>query len=210
MLSHLHPAPARPALFITLLAATGFIPAFASAAENTADSERRLADATRYLSSDELEGRGIGTGGLDKAADYIAAQFAAEGLKTDLYNGTPFQRFTMVASTELGEKSSLAFVPPSGAEAKAIEPPFREAFRSAAPENLTRGSSSSDTESRRKTRATTITRASTSKGKPSSSCGTSRNKGIRTAFSTGLRTRHTRRCGARSPTPTSMAPSPWC
>ena len=31
---------------------------------------------TQYLASDELEGRGIDTKGLDKAADYIAKQFA--------------------------------------------------------------------------------------------------------------------------------------
>ena len=34
--------------------------------------EQRLAAATRYLSSDELEGRGLGTKGIDLAADYIA------------------------------------------------------------------------------------------------------------------------------------------
>ena len=37
-------------------------------------SATRLAGAVEFLSSDELEGRGVGTDGLDKAADYIASE----------------------------------------------------------------------------------------------------------------------------------------
>jgi hypothetical protein len=37
-----------------------------------AQIERRLLDDVRYLASDELEGRGIGTLGIELAADYIA------------------------------------------------------------------------------------------------------------------------------------------
>src|SRR5688572_12887332 len=37
--------------------------------------------AVEYLASDELEGRGVGTKGLDKAADYIAATFKEVGLE---------------------------------------------------------------------------------------------------------------------------------
>lgn len=44
------------------------------------------------LSSAEFEGRGLGTQGLDKAAQYIAEQFRAAGLQT--VNGTYIQEFS--------------------------------------------------------------------------------------------------------------------
>ncbi|OHC04104.1 MAG: peptidase M28 [Planctomycetes bacterium RIFCSPLOWO2_12_FULL_40_19] len=44
-------------------------------------SEARMLHDIEYLASDELEGRGLGTPGLDKAADYIAKQFSDAGLQ---------------------------------------------------------------------------------------------------------------------------------
>ena len=41
--------------------------------------EQRLREAASYLASDELQGRGPGSRGIDLAADYIARQFAAAG-----------------------------------------------------------------------------------------------------------------------------------
>jgi len=61
------------------------------------ESDARLARAVMYLSSDELEGRRLGSAGLDSAAEYIAEQFKSAGLKTDLYEGTPFQKFIIRA-----------------------------------------------------------------------------------------------------------------
>ena len=49
-------------------------------------SKERLQATVKYLSSDELEGRGVGTAGLDKAAEYIAQKFAEYGLRTDVVN----------------------------------------------------------------------------------------------------------------------------
>jgi hypothetical protein len=46
----------------------------------------------KYLSSDELEGRGTGQRGGDVAADYIGKQFASYGLKPAGDNGTFFRR----------------------------------------------------------------------------------------------------------------------
>ena len=43
-------------------------------------SREHLLEHIRYLASDELAGRGLGTPGLAKAADYIVAQFKAAGL----------------------------------------------------------------------------------------------------------------------------------
>jgi len=103
-----------PAIVVvaTLLAAG--IPALA--AENAALSEQRLTEDAEYLASDELEGRGVGTKGLDKAADYLADELRKLGLRTDLYDGTPFQKFKITVSTELGPEDSnkLAVVGPTG------------------------------------------------------------------------------------------------
>ena len=44
-------------------------------------SERRMMEAIRFLSSDELRGRGFGTEGLDQAAEFIARKFQEAGLK---------------------------------------------------------------------------------------------------------------------------------
>src|SRR3954465_6709185 len=71
-------------------------------AESGKDSEERLRQDVTYLAADALEGRGVGTPGLDKAADYIAAQFSQMGLRTDLYHGTPFQEFEITISAEMG------------------------------------------------------------------------------------------------------------
>lgn len=56
--------------------------------------EARLAADARHLASDEMGGRGLGTEGLDRAADFIAARFAELGLKTTALDGGPFQTFT--------------------------------------------------------------------------------------------------------------------
>ncbi len=44
-------------------------------------SKNRMMEAIRFLSSDELRGRGFGTEGLDQAADFIARKFQEAGLK---------------------------------------------------------------------------------------------------------------------------------
>ncbi|MBI3464586.1 MAG: M20/M25/M40 family metallo-hydrolase [Planctomycetes bacterium] len=98
-------------------------PVCLSAAETTADVERRLAESVGYLASDELEGRGVTTQGIGLAADYIGQQFAAAGLNTRLYNGTPFQTFTMVTGANLGPNNRLMLVGPAeeGESPRSIE-----------------------------------------------------------------------------------------
>ncbi len=44
-------------------------------------SQKRMMETIKYLASDELKGRGLGTPELDKAAGYIAAKFKEAGLK---------------------------------------------------------------------------------------------------------------------------------
>lgn len=55
---------------------------------------KKLYQHVKYLADDSREGRGIGTNGLDEAADYIAHQFKKDGLKP-LFSGSYFQPFTM-------------------------------------------------------------------------------------------------------------------
>ena len=71
--------------------------------------EHRLLQDVTYLASDELEGRGVRTRGIDLAADFIAAQFAAAGLKTDGYQGTPFHEFTVYSPGSSGGVQGLAW-----------------------------------------------------------------------------------------------------
>jgi hypothetical protein len=80
--------------------------------DETATVEARLSDAVKYLSSDELEGRGIGTKGLNRAADFVAEQFREIGLKIGVVDGGPFQKFTMTTGSTLGKPNTLALVGP--------------------------------------------------------------------------------------------------
>jgi peptidase M28-like protein/PDZ domain-containing protein len=89
----------------------------AEEANSAAVTEHRLFESVRYLASDELEGRGVGTRGLDRAADYLAAQFSELGLKTQLVDGGPFQKFKVTTSAELGKQNHLALVGPDGKQA---------------------------------------------------------------------------------------------
>src|SRR5262245_55644610 len=73
--------------------------------------ERMRKDIT-FLASDECEGRGVGTKGLDKAAEYIAEQFAKAGLKPGGVDGTYFQPFPFATKAELDGDSTLTLTGP--------------------------------------------------------------------------------------------------
>ena len=91
-----------------------------------AAADHRLADTTRYLASPQLEGRGLGTHGLELAGDYIARQFKEIGLKTDLYDGQPFERITLSLGSEIGpeKQNRLELIgPPPGNDASAKKAP---------------------------------------------------------------------------------------
>ncbi|MBA4017390.1 MAG: hypothetical protein C0483_09475 [Pirellula sp.] len=82
------------------------------------DAVARAKETVKLLASDAFEGRGPGTKGIDLAADYIAGEFQKLGLKTSLYDGAPFQKFTMNTGAELGKKNQLAVVGPPGPDGK--------------------------------------------------------------------------------------------
>ena len=67
-----------------------------------------------YLASDQLEGRGVGTKGLDLAAEYLAEAFQSAGLKTELAAGSPFQSFALTTGAKLAEPNELVLKGPDG------------------------------------------------------------------------------------------------
>ena len=70
-----------------------------------------------FLAGPECEGRGVGTAGLDRAADHLAATFKAAGLEPAMGDNSYFQSFSISNFPELEGKSTLDF---SGPDGKAI------------------------------------------------------------------------------------------
>lgn len=77
-----------------------------AAVEETISAERIL-EHIKFLSSDELEGRGTGEPGGHEAAKYIAAAFAEAGLEAAGDDGTFLQAFEAVVGSKLGDENEL-------------------------------------------------------------------------------------------------------
>ncbi len=80
-------------------------PAFAQA---DAIEAQRIAAQTRFLSSDLLEGRGVGARGGELATDYLATQLALVGAKPAGDNGTYFQNLQL-AGVQTTDAATLSF-----------------------------------------------------------------------------------------------------
>ncbi|QDT43523.1 Aminopeptidase YwaD precursor [Gimesia alba] len=98
----------------------------AKAATNSASGQRML-DAIKYLASDELEGRGVDTRGINLAAEYIEKEFKAAGLNVQAVNESAFQKFTINTGSKLGPTNELQLVGPDG---KTIPLEYDKDFRS--------------------------------------------------------------------------------
>lgn len=61
----------------------------------------RIRAHIKYLASDQLEGRGVGTRGEQLATDYLATQLQSEGVEPAGDNGSYFQNVPMVGVTTL-------------------------------------------------------------------------------------------------------------
>lgn len=72
-----------------------------------ARDEGRLLEHLRYLASDELQGRGNGSLGMEQAAQYLAEEFRRYGLEPAGSDGTFFQSFTITAGQNLGPDNRL-------------------------------------------------------------------------------------------------------
>jgi Zn-dependent M28 family amino/carboxypeptidase len=111
-------------LFGGLFATTALAQEEPARFEPEAESVRRLADDAQYLSADEREGRGAGTRGLEESAKYLAEQFRAAGLKTDLIDGGPFQPFQLGRRRGIGPASRIVFTN-KDATKSVVEPKLR-------------------------------------------------------------------------------------
>lgn len=81
--------------------------AFGAAAQDI--STERIRAHTKFLSSDLLEGRGVGARGGDIATEYLAAEFALAGLEPAGDDGTYFQKVPLVGvETQTGAQLSAA------------------------------------------------------------------------------------------------------
>ena len=79
-------------LFLTMFAA--HITVGTAAAQRSSGASDRIIRHINFLAADAREGRGVGTAGLDAAAEYIADHFAKIGLTGGTANGF-LQRFTI-------------------------------------------------------------------------------------------------------------------
>ncbi|MCH9792023.1 MAG: M28 family peptidase, partial [Planctomycetes bacterium] len=93
---------------------------------NAANGQRML-DAIKYLASDELEGRGVTTRGINLAADYIVKEFKAAGLNVQSVKDSAFQKFTINTGSKLGPKNELQL---TGPDHKSIPLVYDQGFRS--------------------------------------------------------------------------------
>ena len=89
------------------------LPAAAAAALHGIDAERIRAHV-KFLADDLLEGRGTGTRGGDIAANYIATQFALDGLKPAGDDGTYLQKVNFTGVLTL-PATTLSLLPAHGA-----------------------------------------------------------------------------------------------
>jgi hypothetical protein len=94
-------------------------------ADTSAEVERLRTDV-RTLADDSFEGRGVGTAGLEKAADYVRDAFTAAGLDVTVAGGDPYQEFEITTGAELTEPNTLSF---SGADGQAITLTYDADFR---------------------------------------------------------------------------------
>ncbi|MGA2441695.1 MAG: M28 family peptidase [Tepidisphaeraceae bacterium] len=86
-----------------------------STAPPATDSDPK--DTLPYLASDQLQGRGVGLPGLDAAAQFIAGEFAADGLRPLPGSADFFQPFDYTTQAGPGPKTALAI----GSQSLAID-----------------------------------------------------------------------------------------
>jgi hypothetical protein len=109
--------PSRPSIYrVALLLGLCALVGPAPGASKEEEVEARLRRDITLLASDEFEGRGVGTKGLDKAAEHIAAVFKQAGLKPGGPNGSYFQPFPYSSGAELDGTSTLQLRGPQGQE----------------------------------------------------------------------------------------------
>ena len=95
-----------PVLLAALAALLAERPVLAAPPPSRADAHRYIEDV-KFLASPELEGRGAGSVGLERAGAYIAERFRSLGLRPAGDAGTFFQAFTVTTGAKVGPANHL-------------------------------------------------------------------------------------------------------
>lgn len=91
---------------VAAAASLALLSVFLTAATPPIDAQALLGHI-KVLASDEFQGRGNGSEGLERAGDYVAAQFKAAGLRPGGSGGDFSQPFQLNAGLALGEGNAL-------------------------------------------------------------------------------------------------------
>lgn len=100
----------------------GFLPLSPARAADDAyvsPSQARIRADVTFLADDAREGRGVGTNGINAAADYIASAYKEAGLKPAPGAEGYFQPFTLRGDAKIQGEPVLAF---KGGDGKVVEP----------------------------------------------------------------------------------------
>jgi hypothetical protein len=119
-----------------LVAAAAALGAEATTAARNLESEVRIKNDIFFLASPECEGRGPLTGGIDRAADFIAAEFKKVGLKPVGADGSWFQPFT-IPGNKLEGPAVLVLRGPAGQTVELRQGVHFQPFGMAGPGKLT-------------------------------------------------------------------------
>ena len=105
---------ALQAASVSLAVAVAVLPSWngarSVAADDVTDSAiQRMSDDLKFLSSDEQAGRDVGSEGIARAGERIAKRFEELGLDTKLFDGKPYQEFTIPGPIGIGadERNTL-------------------------------------------------------------------------------------------------------
>lgn len=121
-----------PALFLLVVAAcaapaardvavgTPALPAAARAGASAAE----LLDIVKTLAAPEMEGRATGSPGMERAARFIAGEFARAGLEPRGDAGSYFQAFDVVTGIRLGDGNRLRLIGRDASQEYAVEQDF--------------------------------------------------------------------------------------
>ena len=108
------------ATFVAFVLAPGT--AFADAGTTAA---QRVQATVERLASDDWQGRRAGTEGADRAAEWIAGEMKAAGLRPGSPDGSPFQPFTFIDGVNLGPQNALGVTANGSRRAFAAGEDFR-------------------------------------------------------------------------------------
>lgn len=79
---------------------------------------KRIGDEVKFLASDELEGRGVNTKGIEVTANYIRDEFKKFGLKSGVADGSYFQPFDITLRDVIEAKNATFTIKSEGKETK--------------------------------------------------------------------------------------------